>query len=288
MSTPIEQYLPSRAFLTKVGFIVITIALIFGIAELFKYFKNKHEQKITEAPLVEPLIVSDITMMDENSDGVLDWKQNLQDLLGITVTADDGTEEDINETEQFARDLFTTAATISQSGDLTEEGAQSIADQVTARIAATTIENLFTEKDVTTVTATDKNKERYAKDLIYLLDQKYPLNIDNSMEIVDKALATSDAEEIAKLEPIIERYTNLIEAFKKLSVPENVKDGHLEFLNLLGKARGSIQTLRNSFNNPIQSAGILMNYPKILSELIEYVGPFTTKIPYSTTVAKQK
>ncbi len=287
MFTNIEQYLPSRSFLKKIGFIILSIALIWGVIELFGYLKTKREQKLIAQPLVAPLVVNDITTIDENTDGIPDWKQNIQEILGVTPTADAGTDEKLNETEQFARDLFTTAATISQSGELTEEGAQTIAEQVSARIASTTLEDLFTEKDIKVVPATDTNKTRYFNDYVYLVSQKYPLDIDNSIQIMQIALDANDPSELAKLEPIITRYTNLIEALKKLSVPTNLKDGHLEFLNILGKARGSIQGMRNTFANPISAMSIMVNYPKILTQLVEYVGPFTTKIPYSTaSVAK--
>ena len=221
MQPTIETYLPSKSFLKKVLFIVVSLALIFGVAELFKYLGNRKMERQAEiTQTVNPLIVKDISMIDENQDGIVDWKQNLETALGITpsvVSNDTQAEENLNETDVFARDLLTTAATISQSGDISESGASTIAENVVNQIAQTQVGGVeYTLADIKVGNdVSDTAVSAYGRALEKLFNVTYPLDIDNSVTIMSTALQNEDPAELAKLDPIIKRYGLLIEAVKK-------------------------------------------------------------------------
>ncbi len=284
MATNIASYLPSKTFTTRVGFIVGAAVVIFGMMKLSNYFVNQRVVKGEEVtqPTAAPLVVKDIAQIDYNNDGVEDWKQNLTAALGITASPESSSIEEppINETEQFARDLFTTAATISQSGDLTEEGSNAIATQVTDQIASQSLASVFTTADIKTVADTDQNRKTYSTNLKALFNTKYPLDIDVSVVILGDALDANDPTALAKLDPIILRYSQLIAALKALPPPKAAALGHVELMNRLNKTLGSIQLMKNTFNNPVSSLSASMQYSQTISDLLEYMVHLTNKLPY--------
>ncbi len=280
----IEAYLPSKSFVKKVGFLIAVLLLCFGVALLVRYISKRQAIKaITEnAATAKPILLTDIATLDGNQNSVADWIEHLN---GDTVPTQSGdAQAEVNETEQLARDIFTTAASTGQIAPLSEQGVNDLAAQVADRIAATQTGETFDTSDFKTVPDSKKNEDAYVASITNLLDKKYPLNVDTSLVILKTALDAEDPSQLAGLQPISERYKNLIAAFKALPVPESHKLDHLGFLNILGTARGQIETMRNAFVNPVLAMSTFVNYPETLSNLVEFISPFTTKIPYSTLI----
>lgn len=284
MAINIEAYLPSKAFVAKLALLILILAVCFGAAFLFRYISKRQAMKaagITDAD-VKPILLNDIAVLDSNQNSVPDWIEYLND--GTVPVQSGNPEAEVNETEQLARDIFTTAASTGQVAPLSEAGVADLAEQVAERIAATQTGETFSLSDVKTIPDSKKAEDTYVANIVNLLDKKYPLSIDTSLVILQTALDAEDPAMLAGLAPISERYKNLIEAFKAMSVPMSHQADHLGFLNILGKARGQIETMRNAFVNPVLAMSTFVNYPETLSSLVEFISPFTTKIPYSTLI----
>jgi hypothetical protein len=277
-----QKYLPSKAYLKNLGTLVVAIVAVIALGKTYMYAKSYIQSRLSGSSVaVAPIIVKDLAMQDENKNGIPDWQDNLSASLPAP-SASQTTQAPINETEQFARDLVTTAATISQSGTLSDQGAQQIASQVTNQIAAATVGETFTTTDIKVIADTKASEAAYVKQVTNILNVQYPLDIDNSVTILQSALATGDASSLAALVPISDRYEKLIQTFKALPVPSSFADNHLAFINILGKVHGSIETMRNTFTNPVMAMSVIMNYTQTVTDLLSYISPFTTKQPYST------
>jgi hypothetical protein len=280
----IAQYLPSKAFVKKLVFLIIVLALCFGIAQLFSFISKRQQAKeqqavVTEAAKAEPILLRDVANLDANNNAVADW---IEHLYGDTIPTqtNPGETENINETEQLARDIFATATATGQVAPLSNEGVASIAEQVADNIAKTQTGEIFTEDEIKIVPNGTKNEQTYTTSIKKILDTQYPLDIDNSLAILKDALDSADASKLDALDPISTRYKNLIAAFKALPVPSKYVEDHLAFLNLLGKCRGQIETMKNAFTNPVLAMATFINYPETLDELVGFISPFTNKIPY--------
>lgn len=285
MGTNIVEYLPSKAFVKKLAFLIVVLTICFGVAFLFQYLSKRRAMKLSgiTGPEARPILLNDVAGLDVNGNSVPDWIEYLNGGTAPNQTGNSNIE--VNETEQLARDIFTTAASTGQVAPLSEQGVTDLATQVADRIAATQTGETFDLSDIKTIPDSKKNEDAYVANIIKLLDKTYPLSIDTSLVILQTALDAEDPAKLAGLAPISERYKNLIAAFKGLSVPMSHQMEHLEFLNILGKARGQIETMRNAFVNPVLAMSTFINYPETLSSLVEFISPFTTKIPYSTLIS---
>ena len=277
-----SKYLPSQEYLKKLYILLLAVVIIIAFQKVYVYGKAYILLKQGNGLAVGPIIVSDLAMQDQNQNGIPDWQDNIKSTLTDAPTASVTQTAPINETDQFARDLVTTAATVSQSGPISDEGAQTIASDVTDRIAAATVGETFTTDDIKIIADSKKNQDAYVKQVTNLLNVQYPLDIDNSIAILQSALAAGDATGLSALDPISDRYQKLIDAFKALPVPASYAGNHLAFLNVLGKVHGGIGSMRSTFSNPVMTMSVIMNYSSTISDLLSYIQPFTTKLPYST------
>lgn len=279
----IKPYLPSNLFVRKIGLLIGVFLVCVGGALLIQKISTKGSQNALNENQTRPLLLEDISVLDINGNSIPDWAETLNDGRFLTSENNMGDAE-VNETEQLARDIFTTAASIGQVAPLSEAGSLEIAAKVAERIAATQPGESFTTSDIKLVPQTTKNESAYFASVIKLLDKTYPLDIDNSLAILQTALDQENPSKLNELEPISERYKKLIDAFKALPVPEEYETDHIAFLNILSRARGQIETMRNSFVNPVLTMSTFVNYPETLTELVSFISPFTTKIPYSTLI----
>jgi hypothetical protein len=145
MAGDIRAYLPSTTFLKKVGFLFAILVVGFGIAALSQYIsKTRAAKQESEngAPSATPILVKNITEQDTNGNGIPDWIDHLSnDTITPASISGNTSGLPVNETDQFAHDLLATSASISEVAPLSSDGAQTIADQVTSRIAATDLGN---------------------------------------------------------------------------------------------------------------------------------------------------
>ena len=279
MENNLKKYAPSSAFIIKIALIIVVILIAVGVHAFYGKVASFFTPKNT-APTATPVVVSDLASL-EAQNGVPDWETTIKQFItqpSPTVTTATGTP---NETDQFAQDLFSTAATLSEAGSVSDSGAQTIADNVATQISQQQLTNkTFTLDDVKPVPDSAQARQTYSKDILYLFNTKYPLDIDNSAMILSTALSNTDVSELSNLDPIILQYQNLIAAIQKLPVPQSAAPGEVELLNRLNKTLSSIELMKNVFVNPVMSMSASMQYGQTLSDLLEYISPFTSKIPY--------
>jgi hypothetical protein len=286
MDVNVRSYLPSKAFIKKVIILVALVLIIVVISEIAKYISKRQEARkesqVAVADTATPLVVRDVATIVTNEDGIPDWQSNIYNAIGVRPPTSASTSlVSNNQTDLFAQDLLTTAATVSQSGSLTDEGASNIADKVTDQIANQPLATDFTMSDIKTVPDNDASRKAYVASLNTLLNTTYPLDIDTSASILQDALDANDETVLNKLDPIQTRYTKLIAAMKALPVPQSAAGGAVEFLNRLNRTLATIQLMRTTFTNPITAISAMMQYAQTISDLIEYLSPFTGKLPYA-------
>ena len=280
----VRAYLPSAEFQKKLGLLVLIVIVCFGVYILGNYIAAHQSEKASVAKKATPILLKDVISMENGPTGVPDWVTQLGG--SATVNSDGTVAAPLNDTQQFAQDLFNTTASLSEAGPISQDGANTIASQVTDQIAnAQTGGETFTKSDIKIIADSQKNITAYTASVKKLVDVTYPLDIDDSISVLQNALSSGNQSGLTDLGPISDRYAKLIAAFKVLPVPSSLAETHLAFLNLMGKIHGSIQTMQNTFTNPVLTMSVFVNYPAMINDLIGYLTPFTSKLPYSTVAS---
>ena len=77
----------------------------------------------------------------------------------------------------------------------------------------------------------DVDAYTYGNELASILNRHTPERVEHELTILTRALEYGDDLELEKLVPIVEGYEGIIRDATTLSVPEGVRDIHVDFLN---------------------------------------------------------
>ena len=261
MDSRFTQYLPSKSFAKKILIIVGGIVLVVGINYYLNYRKT-HSQ-VAVQPLAVPVTVSDLATIDANGNGIPDWQDNIQKAGDLHVLGSAKDTGPINETDQLARDVFTASAVVSQSGSLTDQGAQDIATSLVNQIGSQTNNTKYTLSDIHVVKENDTTLVAYIKAMSAILKNN-PQNTDHSLAIIQSALQNNDAGSLAQLDSYIKNYRAMVDKLKKTNVPDVFIESHLAMMNSAENIAGALESFKVTFDNPVVAMGALYNYPNYL------------------------
>jgi len=189
-------------------------------------------------------IFKQISELDKNNDGVKDWEETLDKIVTI--------EEDLSETEKFSREIFAKYIDGKKTGDTNQ---QSIINELINKEISAENNKKFGMKDIN-ISTDNKNSftveiKNYGNTIGFILASNPANNNDSELEILGRALAANDSEELKKIDPIISGYQKIISGIKSVSVPEEMATIHLDLLNNLQATLDNIEGLRKTFDDPI-------------------------------------
>lgn len=283
---------------------VIFLVVVFVIKT--KPFTKKDISNTQIPNLIGTETIKELALKDTDGDGVTDWEESLwgTDFTKIETTPGikDGdainklklekqgqnssqglstlNEENLTETDKFAREFFTTIAVLNQSGEVDQNTVDKLSEELTNRITNTPQRKIYTEKDIVvnsteTVTSFKKYSDAitgiYAKNkmsyTVYDVLQKFIIDEENV-----------NVEALEELNPIIQKTENIINGMLKLSTPTSLARTHLDLINSLEKLKENITDIKLYDTDVILSLSAIGQYENNASTLQTTIDNLTMKL----------
>jgi FtsZ-interacting cell division protein ZipA len=289
----LREYLPSK----RIGYGIIILAAIVIIALVIQYMPSIRRTTIfskntttTENQQTSSKI-ADIVNKDTDGDGVFDWEESIRgtdpsktDTDGDGVSdfteieqlraQEGGSDQNTPETETtiFAKQLFSTIASLQQSGTLDEENATQIVNQVSSTAQKNVQKTFYTKEQLVvssklTGSIFEKNTEAIMK--------KYAVTYQTLQNVFVLLKAIPETEQIDG-NPNLETLKNIDTSFKKAigellknPVPDKSADIYLDFLNSFQYVSENISDITLLEENPVVSFSATTIYPKNTVLLID-------------------
>ncbi len=291
-----NKYLPSKKFIIFIGSVLVVAGVIWAGAILLGK-KTKYEKKDVEV-VSSDSEANNFYTNDSDKDGVYDWEESLwgtdpkkKDTDGNGVTDGDEIEdrkkeiqaknnisgstdlsEDLNQTEIFARELFSAASLANQNGGLSPEDLQNFSTSFGKSVSNAGIEDIYKPSDLklSAVSPVD-----YKKNLSIVF--KEYINSGLSTESAMYRLSTGDSSAADDLEKIAELQHGVSNKLIGMQVPYAVAGPHLAIANNSAKISIALLSLKNLEEDPIlamiglrQYFEYSAEYEKAISDLSAY------------------
>ncbi|MFA6315482.1 MAG: hypothetical protein WC648_03910 [Candidatus Paceibacterota bacterium] len=250
------------AIIFIVCLVVIIAAMYFSDTSLVA---KKAKQLNDSSPVIA--VKTDDTKTIKTLDGK-DWKEQFFDVTknSSAYKAEPQTEvtsieEPVTVTDQFGRDFFARYMLLKQN-NLTEddESIKAVIDQSMDEIATQVSQpKLYFRKDI----LVSENSgpvaiKTYANAVGSLFYAKAPR--ENAALIASQALDANDPAELVSIPPIINSYTALLADLKRLPVPKELADHHIDLINGISAMLFVSDGMNKVFTDPIQSLVALNLY----------------------------
>jgi hypothetical protein len=249
------------------GALLIGVALVAAAFVLAQY-RSAPTAPTQVAALQPPTIVTQpslreyIPPVDSNGDGVPDWQELIDRTEPLTVPQRvTNFREPDTLTEQFALDFFQSYVRNSSFGDFGQSPDELIAN-ASDELVAQAQDTLRTTADITAIASTPGTLRGHANRVAAALNAaRLPEGTRNELEIVQDAVARSDANQLRELDPILQNYSLVITEMELMAVPDVLVKEHLDLLNTFVGMRNDIAAFRYLFSDPMYALLRLRRYP---------------------------
>jgi len=280
-----QKYLPSKQFV-KIMSITLSVGLAFFL--LGKIFENKTfsaNDKVTKDSSNKKAENEDFFDQDTDGDGLYDWEEALwgtdprqkdSDDDGIddkkyvenkrkTADFDETYKPDTsNETETFARQLFTTAAVLNQSGTFNKDTIEQFSQGVNSSISNFNLKDKYTLSNLklSSVSATDYYKNY--KKMYDSLPAKDVSEIEVIVRLAENPNDQQGLEDLAKLNVMFDKFKS---SLLSMEVPYAISGVHLSIINNLDKFSSVVTEARNLEKDPLKTITYLSKYEEYSDDL---------------------
>ncbi|MCC6323616.1 hypothetical protein IT400_02365 [Candidatus Nomurabacteria bacterium] len=284
---PIKQYLPSPQFVKKasilLGIIILTVVIIKIIPKI--------RSKINKNNVQKEMLVKDIVIQDQNSNGIQDWEEALWGLDPFgdgasnkeyivakkkTLNKDNVPESELTEDDKMAREFFALVVSLQQSGNLNEASMKTLAEQIGNKIVTKDIPNIYTEKMIQAVPTTPANLRIYYNTLKKIYKKYANRYIGEEFVFIGQAIANNDPQALKMGLLAANDYHNFGKDLMTIIVPTSLINIHLEFANNYENTAKSIELMSNLLDDPISGMAAIVKYKKYNDGIISTIDKMTT------------
>lgn len=239
--------LPSRKVLSL---LVLTIALVASIIIVFG--KEKSGQAINFA---NNLVAGEKFNIPENES----WQTEVSQ-VAKPINVPELAAEEQTVTDTVSTTILSNYLALKQNNTLTQESAQNLIDQTIDFIGydngKTKTEadlNIIADNGLTTIT-------EYGENLGNILKKNKPAVIKNEIEVITKALESSNQSKIEELKTIANVYNNIANDLLKMKVPKTFVRAHLDLINGSNGMGLALYNMQQVFQDPIKSLPAFQAY----------------------------
>lgn len=188
---------------------------------------------------------------DLNNNGIEDWKEQFSATTSISIDKSIKTPDSSdNLTESISKDLFAQYIELKKSGAYGSAGVEDIAYGVTNRLTESSLDKVFTEKDLLINDITDSNTVReYANSLAKIRDTYFALN--RSDQFVFSGF--EDESFMNKMIQTSKHYGEMTKEISSLPVPRGLIPSHLALLNNYANSEKSLKLFSVIDDDPARS-----------------------------------
>ncbi len=226
-----------------------------------------------------------IPVIDTNSDGVEDWREEfvVQAPIELPATGTPVTfEMPTTVTDQVGIQVFESLLKNKANLQFTQTN-EEIVDKTTSKISALAKDTLYTEQDFTTVPTDPVAIRRYANMMGQSLITNNVTGSEGELQIVYTALQTNDRATLEKLKPLAAMYEKLRDDALATPVPERFAKDHLNLVNAYHAMYRNITDFQLIFDDPMVALLRIKRYQDdatalslTLSEMYRNAAPFAS------------
>lgn len=288
-----NNYLPSKQFISKVIVIFLLLVLAFGIYKIATFFKNRKQGGV-KMLVVKP----DVIQKDSNGNSIPDWEESLwgldphkngdknkefilakrKELAKESDIAVNNQTGPLSENETLAREFFAIIMSLQESGDLNEVSIQSIGDTIGEKINATPIEDAYNLSMISTTKANPANTNTYSSALAKLFDQYKNEDIGKELTFISVALSTNDPGALKEAGKVGNSYKAFGKDLLKMTVPNTFASIHLALANDYEKVGETIDGMSVMLDDPITGMKSIINYKKYSDALVSDIEKLSTAL----------
>lgn len=292
----IKQYLPSKKFIRLlIAFAVLGIIFIlaynFSPKKKFFFFQNK------EATLqTGDLTINALIQRDTDGDGVPDWeealwgtdKNNKTSFDGISdltyiqnkkgelkVNQNDSANQNLNETDRFARDFFTAYVAMKTSGQVDNTAINNFSNALGQKIVDSAVIDKYSEKDIKiTKSAEPKDQEDYYITAGNLFETYKNAGVGSELEVAGVMASTGNIEDNqnqSSLLKISEAYQEFAQKLLLVPVPKSLTEYHLQIINSANNTGVAVLNMSKMMTDPVTGISGISQYEKYSEDLITSV-----------------
>ena len=245
------------------------------------------------------ITIKDLVNKDTDGDGILDWEEGLwgtdptkkettpgtpdkvaienlkkqtgqnQQGLPLLKNGDNQSIENLTQTDQFSRELFSTIATLNQNGIVDQATIDKLGASLAEKIQNPIIRKVFLISDIKTINDNSVQAFINYNNALNSIFQKYPTTysvLDVLQEfIIDEN--SVDVSVLSKLNPIIEQSNKVMTAMVKMNVPQSLSVLHLNFINTLQRLVENLSDIKLYDNDSIVALGGISKYKENTTQL---------------------
>ncbi len=205
--------------------------------------------------------IVDLINRDTDKDGVLDWEESLWGTDPTKIdTNDDGVpdsaevakiksergennpdlatgsssdEENLTQTDKFARELFSTVTALSQGGEMDQATVDKLSSALAEQIQNSAPKKVFLLSEIKIGKNDSVQAVQSYNDAMESLYKKYPIK-GNVLDVLGKltdANGEADTSVLSELDPIIKQTSLFMNGMVKISVPSSLAQAHLDIIN---------------------------------------------------------
>lgn len=297
-----KSYLPSHEFIARIILLVILLGAVVGGSALYKYFKNRKDNKSTSIPtdtirLDSGLTVSDVMSKDSNKNEIADWEESLWGLdpksdgfsnktiidnkkkaLNSSSIDPQASQENIkeDETSRLAVEFFSSFMSLKESGALNTNAVENITTMIGKEVGNTDVQDTYLANSIKTTNSNKVNLEKYQKDLENIVNKHQKMLPGNELEIMATAIENEDADSIGDLAQISNAYRSLAKDMTTIVVPKNIAQNHLALINTYDKIGIAVIKMSDAITNPISATTGTVMYTRYTNEMNQIIEEMKT------------
>lgn len=289
----IKPYLPSKQFQTVVLFLIVLVAIGFGIF----YFFSKDEKFSRNKDLeINKKTIYEIIETDTDGDTVPDWEESLwgtdknkkatfegvsdseyisNKKKALNITSDVEV-SNLSETESFAREFFTAYLALKSSEGVNNSDINSFSEALGQKIVNPNLTDLYTDSQIKKSNKDDSESQLdYYQDISELFNKYKESGLGDELNIISKGLLTyqneGKVEKYNELLLIGESYQEFAKQALGIAVPQSLSKYHLNIINASNNTGVSVINMSKVIEDPIVGLSGLSSYQKYSDELVSEV-----------------
>lgn len=248
-------------------------------------------QNKQEGLIYNTATIGELAEKDTDGDTIPDWQETLYGLnpsnkettpgipdstvveklrpgegnIAETMGGENQYAENLTETDKFSRELFTTIASLNQSGAIDQSTTEQIASSLSEEVKNYAPKKIFTLADIKIIkNDSPKATENYAQTLVNIFEKNKAPEY-TAIEVLEEFVADGkkvDPSALLKLTPITEYLNTNINEMAEMNVPQSLVSTHLDYLNAMERITENLNDIKNYETDPIPALGAINQYGK--------------------------
>ncbi len=245
----ISYYLQNKKIL---GASLVGFGLVAGSYVATNFGVPRNSGVVPTAAIAAP-VRNYIEVKDSTGDGIEDWRAEFvaREPVVLPTPEADPLPEFVPETVTEVMSVQFLQNILQAKAGFSFQNTDQVIESTVDRVAEVAKDNLYTNRDITTVPASPSNIRLYANTLAQTLTIHNVPNYEDELTIIDRALKMNNEAELQKLLPLENMYRKIRDDLLRLPVPQNLAKQHLDLINVFNALYAGNRDIRSVFNDPI-------------------------------------